>query len=204
MFLQGKKSCNTALAWHGIVLGMALLFDLIGGAVPACAQVAASSSGAGQSLWVGGEYTNLRAGFPYDSSYRIGGLGAYANFNWNHHLGIQGEAAWLRFQGFEGETESDYLIGPRYTFLHSPKWRPYASLEVGGVRMHYPFDIGNGSFFTLAPTGGVEYRLNTHWSTRIQYQYQYLFHSPNFTDEPQFGIRPSGVQIGVAYRLRGW
>ena len=186
------------------IVPVALLLLAVFAAAAARAQVAASSTGAGQSLWVGGEYSNLRAGFPYDSSFRLGGIGAFAAFNWNHRFGLQGEAAWLRFQGFEGETESDYLIGPRYTFLHSQRLRPYAAFEVGGVRMHYPFELGSGSFFAMAPTGGFEYRLSPRWSTRVQYQYQYLLHSPNFTDEPRFGIRPSGIQAGIAYRIRAW
>ncbi|MFT4111194.1 outer membrane beta-barrel protein [Silvibacterium sp.] len=187
-----------------LTLSAAVVFGIASAMMTASAQVAQSSTGAGQSLWVGGEYSNLRAGFPYESSYRLGGIGAYADFNWNYHISVQGEASWLRFQGFEGETESDYLAGPRYTFLHSPQWRPYAAIEAGAVRIHYPFELGSGSFFTLAPTGGLDYRLNARWSVRAQYQYQYLFHSPDFTDEPHFGIRPSGVQLGIGYRLHGW
>jgi opacity protein-like surface antigen len=55
--------------------------------------------------------------------------------------------------------------------------------------------------FAVVPGGGLEYRLNRRWSVRASYEYQILPVSPNFTDEPRFGIRPNGVFAGFTYRV---
>jgi opacity protein-like surface antigen len=53
----------------------------------------------------------------------------------------------------------------------------------------------------MAPGGGLEYRLNHKWSLRATYEYQFLPNSPNFTNEPKFGIKPNGALMGISYRL---
>ena len=164
-------------------------------------QSAPSATGTGQSLWVGAEYSNLEAGFPTDSTVRLSGVGAVVTYSRSHSLGVEGRARFLDFNSWHGETEQDYLAGPRYTFLHSNTWRPYALFEVGIVKIQYPFSIGNGTSFAMAPGGGVEYRLNRKWRLRAAYEYQILTNSPNFTDEPKFGIKPNGASAGISYRL---
>jgi hypothetical protein len=164
-------------------------------------QAAPSAKGGAQSLWVGAEYANLQAGFPNGSNARLFGVGAFGIFNWNHHYGVEGHARFLNFNSWNGETEQDYLAGPRYTFLHSNKWRPFASFQVGLVKIQCPFSMGNGTSFAMAPGGGLEYRVSHKWSVRAAYEYQFLPNSPNFTDEPQFGIKPNGPLVGTSYRI---
>ena len=154
-----------------------------------------------QSLWIGAEYSNMQVGFPYESNWRMSGLGAFALYNWNHNLGVQAEADFLRFNSFYGENQISFLAGPRYTFLHSDKWRPFAQFSIGDVRTRYPFEIGVGNSFALAPAGGLDYGLSRRWALHAQYEYQFLPDSPNFTDEPHFGMHPNGAQIGISYRL---
>jgi predicted extracellular nuclease len=48
---------------------------------------------------------------------------------------------------------------------------------------------------------GTEYRLGHQWLVRGTYEYQFLPNSPNFTNEPKFGIKPNGVSAGISYRL---
>jgi opacity protein-like surface antigen len=154
-----------------------------------------------QSLWVGADFTNMQVGFPYQSNWRMSGIGTFALYNWNHAIGIQVEANFLRFNSFYNENQMSFLAGPRYTFLHSPKWRPYAQFSVGDVRTRYPFEIGTGNSFALAPAGGLDYNLTPRWAIHAQYEYQFLLNSPNFTDEPHFGMRPNGINLGISYRL---
>jgi opacity protein-like surface antigen len=153
------------------------------------------------SFWVGLEYANIRAGFPYGSNLRLSGLGGVASFSWTHHMLIEGRAQYLNWNSWNGETEQDYLAGPRYTFLSGDRVRPFAHLEVGLVHIQYPFRIGSGNMFAVVPGGGLEYRLNRRWSVRASYEYQILPVSPNFTDEPRFGILPNGVFAGFTYRV---
>lgn len=164
-------------------------------------QVTQSAEGAGQSFRVGAEYSNLQAGFPIDSNVRLSGVGVFGNFNWNYRYGVEAQARFLNINSWNSETEQDYLAGPRYTFLHSSKWRPFASFQVGLVRIQYPFSIGTGTSFAMAPGGGLDYQMNHKWSLRGSYEYQFLTNSPNFTDEPKFGVKPNGVSVGVSYRL---
>jgi opacity protein-like surface antigen len=168
---------------------------------PASSQSTPSAFAGPQSLWVGAEFSNMQAGFPYGSNWRMSGIGAFAVFNWNHSFGVQAETNFLRFNSFNGENQMSFLVGPHYTFLHSSRWQPYAQFSIGDVRTRYPFDIGAGNSFAMAPAGGLDYTLRQHWAIHAQYEYQFLTNSPNFTDEPHFGIRPNGVQVGIAYRL---
>jgi opacity protein-like surface antigen len=185
--------------WSRGLCGLCLLILMSVGV--AQGQAVSAAQGGGQTLWLGADYSNLHAGFPEGSELRFSSLGMYGVFNWNHQLGAEGESRFFQFNGYHGETEKDLLAGPRYTFLHNPHWGPYAALLLGGTRVKYPFTIGVQSFFTVAPAGGVEYRLNYRWSVRGEYQYDFLHNSPNFTDEPHFGIRPDGFRVGVSYRL---
>lgn len=184
----------------GVVCARLAILGLFATAV-AQGQVTQSAEGAGQSLRVGTEFSNLQAGFPINSNVRLSGVGVFGNFNWNYRYGVEAQASFLNLNSWHGETEQDYLAGPRYTFLHSSKWRPYGSFQVGLVKIKYPFSIGTGTSFAIAPGGGLDYRINHKWSIRGSYQYQFLLNSPNFTDEPEFGIRPNGVSVGVSYRL---
>jgi opacity protein-like surface antigen len=170
-------------------------------AASAFGQALPSAEGTGASLWVGGEYSNFAAGFPNGSSVRLSGVGMFANYNWNHPFGIDAHARFLNFNSWNGETQFNLLAGPRYTFLHSDKVRPFASFQAGVVHIQYPFKIGTGTSFAMVPGGGLDYRLSRRLSVRGEYEFQFLPNSPNFTNEPRFGIKPNGISVGLAYRL---
>lgn len=191
------------LRWLGALFpgNLLLLLILLSACSAMRAQSRESADAGPQSLWVGGEFSNMQVGFPYESNWRMSGIGAFALFNWNHSIGAQVETDFLRFHSFYGENQMSFLAGPRYTFLHSSKWRPFAQFSIGDVRTRYPFDIGTGNSFALAPAGGLDYNLRPRWAIHTQYEYQFLLNSPDFTDEPHFGMRPNGIQIGISYRL---
>jgi hypothetical protein len=81
------------------------------------AQVVPSDFRGPDNLWVGAVYSNFEASFPYESGQRQQGLGAFVDFNFNSHFGVEGNAQFLPFGAFQGVTESSYLIGPRYRLL---------------------------------------------------------------------------------------
>lgn len=165
------------------------------------AQTVADGRGGAASLWAGAEYASFQAGFPVDSTVRLAGLGAFATYNLNRHYALEMHARFLNLNSWNGETQQDYLIGPRYSFLRGEKLRPFAYFQVGMVKIQYPFQVGTGSSLALAPGGGVEYRLGRKLSVRGAYEFQMLTNSPDFTNEPHFGIRPNGASIGIAYRI---
>jgi opacity protein-like surface antigen len=114
---------------------------------------------------------------------------------------VEAEARFLRFNSFYGETEDNYLAGPRYTVRKFGKLEPYAKFLVGIGEIQYPFQIGSGTYLALAPGGGVTYRLSRRWAVRGEYEYQFWPGSPGFANEPAHELTPSGFHAGIAFRL---
>jgi opacity protein-like surface antigen len=165
------------------------------------AQVVPSATSPGHALWVGGEYSNISASFPYQSGHRLWGIGAFADYHVTNHIGLEAEARFLRFNSFYGETEDNYLGGPRYLVGRFGQLQPYAQCLAGIGKIQYPFAIGNGSYLALAPGAGANYRIARRWSLRGEYEYQFWLNSPNIVNEPSHEITPNGFHLGVAYRL---
>lgn len=172
-------------------------------ACAAQAQVVPSATGPGRSLWLGAEYSNINASFPYQSNQRLWGIGGFADYHLAGHIAVEGEARFLRFQGFYGETEDNYLGGPRYLIRRFGKLQPYAQCLVGIGKIQYPFQIGTGSYLALAPGGGANYRIGRKWVVRGDYEYQMWLNSPKFANEPANELRPNGFHVGIAYKLFG-
>jgi opacity protein-like surface antigen len=169
--------------------------------VPLMAQVAPSAYRTPHVLWIGAEYSNVNASFPYQSNQRLSGGGAFADFKWNGRFGLEGDARFLHFGGFEDSTESSYLAGPKAYFLRKGKFEPYGKFLVGVGKIHYPFEIGNASYFALAPGAGAGYRLSRRWMLRAEYEYQMWPKSPGYANEPKHELTPNGFLVGVAYRV---
>jgi opacity protein-like surface antigen len=152
-----------------------------------------------RSLWVGGEYSNFSASFPYQSSQRLEGLGAFVDFKLGGRIGVEGDARFLNFGGYEGSTERSYLAGPKVYLFTKGRFQPYGKFLVGVGEIHYPYEIGNASYFALAPGGGAGYRLSDRWMLRAEYEYQIWPNSPGFANEPKHELTPNGVNVGVAF-----
>ena len=120
-------------------------------APPARAQVVPAAYGPADTLWVGAEYSNIDASFPYQSGDRLAGVGAFADFNVRAHLGLEGDARFMQFGGYQAETERTLLGGPRYRFNWFGKFQPYAQGLIGVATIQYPFKIGQGEL----PGGGA-------------------------------------------------
>jgi opacity protein-like surface antigen len=169
-------------------------------ALAAQAQVAPSAYGPGHSLWVGGEYSNINASFPYQSNQRLSGISVFADYNVNSPIGVEAAARFLRFNSFYGESEDNYLAGPRYVVRKFGRLQPFAKFLVGIGKIQYPFSIGSGSYLALAPAGGVDYRLSHRWAIRAEYEYQFWPGSPGFSNEPANQLTPNGFHAGIAFR----
>lgn len=152
-------------------------------------------------MWVGVEYSNIHAGFPYQSGQRLWGVGGFADYHYNHSIDIEVEARFLRFNSFYGETEDNYLAGPRYLVETLGKCQPYGQFLVGLGKIQYPFKIGSGQYLALAPGGGMNYRISRKWTLRGEYEYQLWPESPNFANEPAHQINANGFHVGIAYRI---
>lgn len=169
--------------------------------MPAQGQAVPAAYGLGDSVWAGVEYSNFRASFPYQSGQRIQGLGAFADFHLKNRLGIEGNARFSSYGGFEGSTERTYLAGPKFFFLAPKRFWPYGKLMAGEGRIHYPFAIGDANYFVLAPGAGAEYSLGRRWMVRGDYEYQLWSNSPGYPNEPHHRLTPNGFHLGIAYRI---
>ncbi|WP_158751313.1 outer membrane beta-barrel protein [Acidobacterium sp. S8] len=167
------------------------------------AQVATATEGGGQGLSFGAEYSNFSPDWGHT---RLQGIAVVGDLDgiFLKNLGIEGEARWLNFNQPSGETEQNYLIGPRYRLYRYHKFSFYAKFLMGGGFITYPNKIGTGSYFAYVPGGTVEYHLNHHWAVRGDYEYQTWPAAPGlaFTyPRPSRGLTPNGFSAGVSYHL---
>lgn len=177
----------------------ALAASLLAGS--AQAQVTPTASRASRGLWVGAEYSSIHASFPYQSNSSLWGIGGFVDYHFTPHIAAEVDARFLRFDGFYGETEDNYLAGPRYLTRRSGRIEPYAQCLMGINQIQYPFQIGIGRYFALAPGGGASFRISHRLALRGEYEYQYWMNSPNIPNEPAHTITPYGFHVGVAYKV---
>jgi opacity protein-like surface antigen len=182
-------------------IAMLVMFSATLLLAPSHAQVVPAAYSGGHPLWVGAEYSNMSASFPYQSNQRLSGVGAFVDLKLSGHIGLEGDARFLHFGGFAGSTESSYLAGPKAYFFAKGKFQPYAKMLVGVGKIHYPYDIGDASYFALAPGAGADFRLSHRWMLRAEYEYQIWPSSPAYANEPNHELTPNGFQIGVAFRV---
>jgi opacity protein-like surface antigen len=155
--------------------------------------------GGGKSLWAGGEYSNYKVDF--GPSDRIMGFAGFVDYNWSSRFAAEGEVRFLRFNGYQGEHQDNYLIGPKYTILRRGNFRPYAKILFGLGEMKFPYKIGSGGYFAYAPGGGLDYRITHRIALRAEYEYQLWPGAPGIADEPSHGLHPNGFSAGISYRI---
>jgi opacity protein-like surface antigen len=157
------------------------------------AQAVATATASGVSLHAGGGYTNYQADY---GKRRLGGYFIFADYNRTPHWGLEFETRMLRFNQEFNSHQTTFLIGPRYTY-RKPHFTAYGKLLLGNGRFHFPYDYADGSYFVLAPGGGVDVRLGSSRFTiraaDIEYQSW-----PNFTFG---GLHPWGYSGGISARI---
>lgn len=180
-----------------------------------------SAVGGEAGFWAAGEMSSFNPDWscPNNSPFSCGSnqlIGPTALFDFNAHArwGAEGEARWLHWHGSQGQTQADYLLGPRYRFFQHGHFSGWAKVEMGGgwiTAGGYPGPGGiKGSFFVYAPGGTLSYHLTPRFSLRADYEYQVW---PSFVGVPtvsggtvvqhDHGLTPDGFSIGIAYRFLG-
>lgn len=162
------------------------------GSATSSSQVAPSALRSPISLTVGGTVS------AFDPDYiqnKLVGIGAFADLNVFHGLGVEAEGRFQRFHESYGINQDNYLIGPRYQrrIFHT---RPYVKVLGGFSNMNFGENIGTGRFTTIAFGGGVDLHVTRRWSVRAidaEYQYWPAFLSGN--------LKPYGISAGVSYRI---
>jgi hypothetical protein len=125
-------------------------------------------------------------------------------------LYLEGEARFLHWHGpANGLTESSYLGGASFHLLHYRKsLLVSARALLGGAQITIPNDaVGSGSYFVLAPSAVLDYRIAKRVSARVEYEYQ-IWPSfkgiPTATTSGTGGLTPNGFTFGVSYTIFPW
>jgi hypothetical protein len=158
----------------------------------ASAQALPTATGSGRFIAVGagGAFFNSNYGQRWVSGYSI-----YADINRTFRYGAEFRAQSLRFNQEQGIRETSYLLGPRVSFPHHA-WIPYARVLLGGGVFNAPYTYAEGSYFVVAPGGGVDYVRGRFRYRIADFEYQAW---PNFT----FGeLHPYGYSTGISIRIR--
>lgn len=157
------------------------------------AQNIATAKGPGSYIAIGGEVSAFQADYGRRVIYG-GALFAEVNPTWRY--GLEGEARYLRLHSFESVTETNYFVGPRVMLKPGPI-RPFIKFLVGAGKITFPAGYAQGTFFTYAPGGGVDYIAGDRLSIRlIDFEYQLW---PSFSSYGE--LRPYGISAGMSIRL---
>jgi hypothetical protein len=149
-----------------------------------------------------GAYTTIGiAGSVYESDYGKLHLVAptiYVDTHLHRYVGLEAEARFLRHvpQASNYVSMNEFLVGPRYSFK-PVNWVPYVKMPVGVAHMRFPYGLATGTYFVMAPGGGLEYWMqNDRVRVRVvDFEYQLW---PQFT----FGtLHPYGVSAGVSFHI---
>jgi opacity protein-like surface antigen len=182
------------------MLGVLLLCYWLGLSPSRLRAQAAPAARGGAGLWAGAEYSNFSPDF--GPSQRLSGIGGYLDLNWNSRYAAEAEVRFLRFNGFSDQYQDNYLIGPKITIFPKGKLHPYAKVLVGLGKFNFPYQLGYGTYFALAPGAGLDYHPSPRISLRAEYEYQFWPNSPAIAGEPSNSLKPNGFSAGFAYRLR--
>jgi hypothetical protein len=171
-------------------IAVASIFLATAKAASAQADVTAGGGGRYIAVGAGGAFFNSNYGQRWVSGYSI-----YADVNRDHRYGAEFRAQSLRFNQEQGIRETSYLLGPRMSFPHG-NWLPYARVLLGGGIFNAPYNYAEGSYFVVAPGGGVDYVRGRFRYRIADIEYQAW---PNFT----FGeLHPWGYNTGISIRIR--
>jgi opacity protein-like surface antigen len=185
MYMMNRKNLFFAL------LAAGFLFLTLHPA-SAAAQVVPSAFRNPFSLTVGATVSGFN---PDYTNQKLGGVGAYADLNLFHGLGIEAEGRWQRFHELDGIHQDNYLIGPRFKVKHFWIATPYVKVLGGFSNMTFENDIATGRFTTVAAGGGADFHLSHRWSVRADGEYQIW---PAFLGS---SLSPYGASVGIGYRI---
>ena len=209
--LTQSRASNVVIfqSWRGDCLVGLLILLCLASARSMFGQAAPAQVGGREMVTLGSTFSSYRVNY---GDRLILGAGLYVDIDYDQHHGIEGEGRWLWLRQRDGVHDSTYLIGPRYSFngfvkragsgpdegvgREKTRFRPYAKMLVGVGQFHYPYGYATGSYFVLAPGGGVDYRVSRRIRVRlVDLEYQVW---PQFT----YGRLTSlGVSSGLRFRI---
>ena len=100
-------------------------------------------------------------------------------------------------------TLETFLFGPRYSYLHSKKWTPFAQFLVGGAHGSGTLygtatTSGSASSFSLSTGGGLDWNVSRHMAVRLLQAEYLMTRLPNAVKNNQNDLR---LTFGVVFLL---
>lgn len=135
--------------------------------------------------------------FYFTQSNKLIGIGTYVDIHMTHWIQLEAEGRWMRWNGYAGETQDNYLIGPRIPIRQlGSKTQLYGKALIGAGKMTFPNGYGYGTFTDLAFGAALDHQLSRKLSVKADFEYQYW---PVWLTNNS--ISPYGVSVGVGYRV---
>jgi len=168
--------------------GLLILANVAG----AAAQSRPAAYGPGSFIQIGGTASLFQSDY---GQRNLAGESIFIDLNLYRRVGIEAEARLLNLNADEGVHETTYLVGPRFSIL-TAGFRPYGKFLIGRGQFDFPFHYAQGSYFVIAPGGGVDWRIGKSRLTVrvIDVEFQKW---PWFTYGP---LKPFGASSGIAIR----
>ncbi len=170
------------------------------------AQAAPAAIGFERRLWAGVEGSNFQN--DYVKYIRSDGFGFYADYLISKRIGVEAELRFLDLNSVQGLTEKTYLAGPIINAYQYHHFSFYGKALLGIAAASYPptplFSKASGSYFSYEIGGGVEYRLNSRFKLRGEYDQQFWPSAPGpeiAYPRASTGLTPKGFSAGVSYRI---
>jgi opacity protein-like surface antigen len=171
-----------ALALSFLLGGTSILF---GQAIPAASRTADAQIGIGYSL----------AKPDYDPN-RFKGYAAYADFDFNLHLGLEAEIHQVFSPNADKSYQRSYDAGFRYFRTFGPVV-PYVKAMAGRGDFNYPRSQTQLGYTLYAGGVGADVKLGRYLRVRGEYEYQ------KWTGFTNGSVSPQIVTVGVAYHFAG-
>jgi hypothetical protein len=146
---------------------------------------------AGPHVVAGGFFSTYRSDYGPNNLW---GPGVFIDLDLGGHLGLEGEARFLRFNQNQVVYEDSYALGLRYR-LRFRHYEPYGKILIGNGQFNFPYNYGHGGYLLIAPGAGVNVHYHHIIIRAIEYEHQHWFSFQNSS------LSPAGLSAGIGYRF---
>lgn len=166
---------------------------------------------AGQALFdVGGGYTYVRANAPPGGCgcFSLNGGNGWLALNATKSIAVVGEVGVQHASNVVGTgadlTLTSYLFGPRYTVRRFGRLQPFAQVLLGGAHASGSLApgssglAGSANAFATIVGGGLDVRLNEHFSLRAIEANYYFTKFDNGVNDRENNLR---IGVGIIFRF---
>jgi hypothetical protein len=173
-----------------VFIRLSLVLGLLGTASMLSAQSSPTASNIGD-LQIG---VGFSTAIPDYSTDKFNGIGAYADFDFTPHWGIEGEFHYVKGPAPVDMYEKTYEIGGRYHRTYG-RVVPYAKAMYGRGVFNYQYGVANLAYNMFAGGAGIDYKLLRHVNLRADFEYQH------WLGFPYGGLNPVVFTFGGAYHF---